>query len=237
MARLVLALIAVVCAPPIGRAQDAAIEEAREAIRDGDPVRAIEVLERAQETSTDPEIERELAIAHEMLGHEAEAADHLAAFLDAGTELEEDERAELAAHLAELRAPRSRPARGDDALEIAGWAQLGAGIGGLMLFLIGGVVSATLENALPEDCRMDATLCRPGARAGVDDAWAIATIGIGPGVILTVLGAIDLALAGADQGGASRSLPPDLDPTVQRAFTLAPWVGRDAAGVRVRLSW
>lgn len=232
-----IVMFSLLCAPALAAAQEGALERAREAIRQGDPARAIEVLERAQERSTDPEIERELAIAHEMLGHDAEAADHLEAFLDAGTELDEDERGELARHLLELRAPRSRPARGDDALAIAGWAQLGTGIGGMMLFLVGGVLAAALENGLPEECRNDTSLCAPGARDDLDLAWAIATIGIGPGVILTVLGAIDLALAGVDRGGASQSLPPDLDPSVQRPFTLAPWIGGGSGGARVRVAF
>lgn len=223
--------------PAIAGAQDDAIARARAAIREGEHERAIAILERAREQDTAPEIDLELSIAHEALGHDEQAAEHLAIYLDAEGDLDPDERDELARHLRDLRVPRSRPARGDPTLEIAGWAQLAAGIVGLAVFAGAGGVAYALENGLDEDCRREERLCPPGERAPIRDAWTVSTIGLGAGLVFALLGAIELALSGAGQPGASRSLPPDLDPSVQRTFTLAPWIGGDGAGVGARLAF
>lgn len=217
-----------------GQDVDEAISRARAALRASDPARAIAILDEARATSANPEIDLELYVAHEQAGHRAEAAAHLAAYLDAEPGIDEATRTELAAHLDELREGLDAPVRGSpghEALRIAGWAQLGAGIAGLLLALGGGGVALALENGAPPDCRTGGAPCDDAQSSAPRIAWTVAAAGLGSGLVLTTLGAVYLALAGEAHSGASRSLPPDLDPSLQRPFAVVPWLDGQGAGV------
>jgi len=82
---------------------------------------------------------------------------------------------------------------------------------------------------------MSTRYCAPGALDPIRDAWRVSMVGLGAGLVFATLGAIDLVIAQVGEAGASRSLPPDLDPTVQRTFTLAPWASDEGGGLAARL--
>ncbi|UJR78719.1 hypothetical protein [Sandaracinus amylolyticus] len=229
--------------PALASAQtDDAIEEARTALRNGDPELAIDVLEEARETSGDPALRYELYLAHHQAGQHAQAASHLEAYLASDPAIDEHERARLEGHLADLRAldaPRpSGDPLDDPAVPIIGWTLFAGGILGLITFAVGGVVAFTIENGSSEPCREEGA-CAPGELDGVDEAWTAAWIGLASGVVLGAVGGVLLVLAGERQRGGSRSLPPDLDPSLQRPFSLAPWVDpvRGAGGMRAHIAF
>lgn len=239
------ALIALAACPARAEAQSddtvtEALAEARAALRRGDPELAIDVLDEARAQVDAPALRYELYLAHHQAGQHAEAAAHLEAFLDSEPAIDEAERATLEGHLADLRA-RAAP-RGasdpwaDPAVPIIGWTLLGAGIVGLIVFVTGAAAAFSLENGLPSACRTEG-ICAPGARDGIDAAWTAAWIGLASGVVLGAVGGALLVVSGEHQAGASRSLPPDLDPSIQRPFSLAPWVdpARGSAGMSARV--
>lgn len=219
-------------APIHARAQDGegdAIEEARAALREGDPELAIDILDEARASSTDPALRYELYLAHTQTRELELAASHLQAYLDTETRLDPEERRTLESHLADLRAavapiPTSGDPWSDPIVAPIGWALFAAGIAGLITFATGAVATLVIENNLSEDCRREARLCAPGERDPIDTAWIVAGVGLGAGVLLGAIGAALLVLADEHQSGPSRSLPPDLDPTMQRIFSLRPWV-------------
>ncbi|AKF08713.1 hypothetical protein DB32_005862 [Sandaracinus amylolyticus] len=234
-------VFALACVPALAAAQtDEALDEARAALREGDHELAIDVLEEARATSGDPALRYELYLAHHQAGQHAQAASHLEAYLASDAAIDDDERARLEGHLADLRAldaPRpSGDPLDDPAVPIIGWTLFTGGILGLITFAVGGVVAFTIENGASPRCR-DEGACAPGELAGVDEAWTAAWIGLASGVVLGAVGGVLLVLAGERQRGGSRSLPPDLDPSLQRPFSLAPWVdpARGAGGVGARV--
>lgn len=240
---LTFALVLLV-APLTASAQDAEplLERARAELREGRPEAAITLLERAQRASDDPAIDYELYFAHEQAGDRQGAMDHLEAYLDADPALDEEELRNLEGHLADLRAgtgPRTVPTRDDPLLGVLGWAQLALGIGGLVVFLGAAGVALASENSLSLDCQSDRSLCAWGERDGIRDAWSVSMAGLGSGLIFATLGAIYLALADEAQAGASRSLPQDLDPTMQRPnpFVVLPYFDREGGGVAARIAF
>lgn len=233
------AILAVLLALPMGaRAESApseAIEEARAALRDGDAELAIDVLEQARrEGASDPALLYELAIAHQQARDYARAAESLAAYLGSEVELDERERERLRGQLADLRAAAGPAPSGDPwadpAVPVIGWSLLVAGILGIVSFAVAAAVAFTIEVNLPEECRLDASLCEPGARDPIGTAWIAGGIGLAVGLVLAGVGGALLAVAGEAQRGASRSLPPDLDPSMQRPFSVLPWIELPALG-------
>ena len=106
-------------------------------------------------------------------------------------------------------------------------------------FPVGAAVAFTLEAQLDPTCRADESLCAPGARDDIDTAWIAGSISLASGLVLGAIGAVLLFLSGESQRGGSRSLPPDLDPSMQRGFSLAPWVdpARGEGGGAMTLSF
>jgi hypothetical protein len=218
-----------------------ALAEARAALRDGDAELAIDILEEAREHDDAPALQYELYLAHEQARDHTAAAAHLESYLGRDdVTLDPEERADLEGHLADLHALAApRPQRdfwADPAVPVVGWALLGAGIAGVLSFPIGAAVAFTLESQLDPICRGNAALCEPGERDGIEEAWIAGSIGLGVGLALGAVGAVFLFLAGQHEDGGSRSLPPDLDPTMQRSFSLAPWVDPVQGGGGVTMS-
>lgn len=240
---LTTVLGATMLAPSHASAQDDtedAIATARTALRDGDTELAIDILEEAREASTDPTLRYELYVAYEQGGELETAASHLEAYLASARTLGAHERASLEGHLADLRAALAPPPSGDlwsdPAIGPIGWTFFAAGIAGLITFVAGATATLVIEQGLSGDCREDHRLCAPGERDPIGTAWAVAGVGLGAGVVLGAIGAALLVVAGEDQRGASESLPPDLDPTVQRPFSLLPWIDpRDGGGAGATL--
>jgi hypothetical protein len=225
--------LAILLVPSAGLAQDDApaledplddpLEDAREALRDGDPERAIAILERAREAAdVDPEVHRDLSLAYEQAHRWQDAAAGLEAYLASPVQLDDEERRELRGEIADLRA-RAGPAPPgrSNLVEVAGWAQLLSGVAALVVFALGLGLSFALENNLTSECRTDPRLCPPGQREPIPILRNVGYVGLGAGLVLAALGTAYLVLAGAQQEGASRSLPPDLDPSMQRPFSLS----------------
>lgn len=223
---------------------DEALEEARSALRAGDPELAIDILDEALAREDAPALRYELYVAHEQAGERAAAASHLENYLERDdVTLDPEERAELEGHLADVRAMLAPRPQGDvwadPAVPVVGWTLLGLGIAGVISFPVGAAVAFTLESQLDPVCRENAMLCTPGERDGIEEAWIAGSIGLGTGLVLGAVGAVLLFLAGEHQDGGTRSLPPDLDPTMQRSFSLAPWVdpAQGAGGVTMATSF
>jgi hypothetical protein len=208
---------------------DGPVDEARRALTRGDPELAIEILEEARaEDASDPGVRYELYVAYEQAGDLVAAAAHLEAYLGSDAAIDARERRTLEGHLLELRAavapiPRANPWT-DPAVVATGWTLFVAGIAGLITFGVSAAVAYSIENALPEDCRMDERLCEPGARDGIGTAWLVGGVALGAGVVLGAIGGAILVVADQAERGATRALPPDLDPTVQRPMSLRPWI-------------
>jgi hypothetical protein len=203
--------------------------EARAALERGDAELAIDILEEALQSSGDPALHRHLYLAYEELGDHTRAAHHLEAYLESDATLPEEERASLGERLHQLEAS-GQDTSDDSTLTVLGWSFLSVGIAGVITFVASASATLVLTNGLPDPCRTDGAMCTNGERAPIDTAWIIAGVGLGTGIVLGTIGAVLLFLAGQDQGGTSQSLPPDLDPSLQRPFSLVPWLDPNAGG-------
>ncbi len=227
---LVLVLV-VALAPRPARAQDdagEALADARAALRRGDTELAIDILDEARETSSDPALRYELYVAHQQAGDLARAAAHLDAYLEADPPIDAEERASLRGQLVDLRvalepAPSGDP-WADPAVGVIGWTLFAAGILGVLTFAASGGASLVFQSNRSEECVADAARCTPEERDPIATAETVAWVGLGSGVLLAAIGGALLALTGEAQRGATRALPPDLDPSMQRGFTLRPWI-------------
>lgn len=200
------------------QSSESALSEARTALERGDAELAIDILEEALESSDDPQLHRDLYLAYGDAGDEMRAARHLEAYLESDVPIPEEERAALAEQLDRMLSPG--PSAWDDAtLTVLGWSFLAVGIAGVITF----AASASATLVLTE-------------QAPIDTAWIVAGVGLGTGLVLGTVGAVLLFLAGQDEGGATRSLPPDLDPSLERPFSLVPWFDPNAgAGATLRI--
>lgn len=194
---------------------ESALAEAHAALERGDAELAIDILEEALESSDDPQLHHHLYLAYGDAGDAMRAARHLEAYLDSDAAIPEEERATLAEQLDRMLSP----GHSDDAtLTVLGWSFLAVGIAGVITF----AASASATLVLTE-------------QAPIDTAWIVAGVGLGTGLVLGTVGAVLLFLAGQDEGGATRSLPPDLDPSLQRPFSLIPWADPRGAGATLRI--
>ena len=244
---LLFAVVTVMALALPAAAQDTeaeALEEARAALRRGDTELAIDILDEARGREDTPTIRYELYRVHEQAGDLQRAAAHLEHYLGRDdVTLEPLARDDLEGQLADLRARLAPRPTGDfwdePAVPAVGWTLLGLGIAGVLAFPVGVAVALTLESQIDPICRADASLCLPGERAGIEEAWIAGSVGLGVGLALSAVGAVFLFLSGQDQDGGSRSLPPDLDPTMQRGFSLAPWVdpARGEGGARLAVTF
>jgi hypothetical protein len=239
---LIAASIAPLALAPTRVAAQDALEEARAAIRAGDPERAIAILEDARARQDDPELDHELYVAHEQAGHRDDAADHLEIYLETAVDLDPALRRELAAHLRDLRqdalGPTVRPGRDDPWIGTLGWAQLGVAIAGAIVFLAGAAVALSQDTARQSACIEDLDRCEPGEPDEVRVSWSVAWTGFGAAVVTGALGVVYLLIADENIGGSTRALPPDLDPTQHRPFVSArdrDMLGEDGVGLGAQL--
>ena len=210
--------------------------EVQAALERGDAELAIDILEEVLQSSGDPALHRPLSLAYEELGDRTRAAHHLEAYLESDAALPDEERASLRERLHQLEAS-GRDTSDSSTLTVLGWSFLSVGIAGVIIFAASASATLVLTQGLPEPCRTDGAMCTNGERTPIDTAWIVAGVGLGAGLVLGTVGAVLLFLAGQDEGGATQSLPPDLDPSLQRPFSWVPWFDPNAgagAALRVR---
>ena len=191
-------------------------DEAHDAYEDDDLALAATLLERSIGCEETPEALYDLYVVREQQQEWALAADALETYLESEPPLLPERRRDLEGWLAELRDrdhPRPEPERPFDIRGDQGW-QIGSGITlgvGLATILAFGVTGSYYLAYRAQNCGTPP--CEPSVAATLDQLEVASWTTLGIGAALTGVGLVLTLVSGSWSEGATRTLPPSLDPS------------------------